>query len=199
LNEQDEECGAAPSHELHLSKSRSLDTVSGRRNEHRDHTRLKEAFLQMLSSRFINAGVLTILPFYLQSAFQDVQIFPPVKFYLPAPTGAVQPAEMSDTSSSFSMDSSNTLVDSESPRELNPVDQTASRSSESASNYRARMYLARTLAIMRGCMESLWVEYENLYRGERAKPNTRMDRDDFESYFYNWEWCEDILDAWSCG
>lgn len=182
----DEGYTAGPSHDIYLHQShvrnRSLDTISGRRSEYRDHTRLKEAFLQMLSSRFINSGVLTILPFYLQSAFQDVQIFPPVKLYLPSPTGVVQPIDQSDSTSSFSLDSSSTLVEAESSsRQTSHADQPAN-------NYRARLYLARTLAVMRGCMETLWMEYERLYRFERTKPNTRLDRDDFESYFYNWEW-----------
>lgn len=67
------------------SKSRSIDTL--RQHDQRDHSKLKQAFYEMLSARFINPQVLTVLPFYLQTAFQEVEAIPHIRIFLPPPSG----------------------------------------------------------------------------------------------------------------
>lgn len=64
----------------------SVDTISEGRIDQRNHERLKECFLQMLSTRFINPQVTTVLPFYLQAAFAEVHNMPALKVYLPSPS-----------------------------------------------------------------------------------------------------------------
>ena len=40
---------------------------------------------------------------------------------------------------------------------------------------------------MRSCKETIWAEYAKLHWKDRTHPNVRLDRDDFEMLFYNWE------------
>lgn len=194
------------------NKSRSIDTVSGGRMDQvsnqvsfkdyfqltvlqRDHSKLKEAFMQMLNVRFINPQIITVLPFYLQAVFREVQTLPNVKLYLPLPSG-VAPSSDSDAGSHFSLESSSstTLVDTASSKS-SPVQRRLSESSklsrESQNSLQARLHLYRTIEVVRSCKEAIWVEYEKLHYSERKMPNSRLDRDDFEMYFLNWEWYAD--------
>lgn len=176
------------------SKGRSLDTISERRSDPRDHSKLKEAFFQLLSSRFINPQVNTVLPFYLQASFSEVQSYPLMKLYIPPPSGVTyNPPEISDDASHFSAASSDTLVNSAttSPtcvRRLSNASATSASSANSAELVRARFHLSKILTTMRSCKEMIWYEYERLHWKERTVPNERLDRDDFEMLFYNWEW-----------
>ena len=173
-------------------KARSLETVSERRSDQRDHSKLKEAFMQMLNARFINPQVLTVLPFYLQAAFDDVHTYPGIRVYLPPPSGVICTVEFPDNISHFSLESSSTLVDSLS----SPV--SSRRSSEASTStwasvdvtspFRTRLHLSRLLSVIRGCKEAMWIEYEKLHRNDRTIPNERLDRDDFDMHFHNWEW-----------
>lgn len=149
--------------------------------------------MQMLNVRFINPQILTVLPFYLQAVFKEVQSLPNVKLYLPLPSGVV-PNSDSDTGYHFSLESSSsaTLVDTASLASSTSQPRRNSEASnytrESQSSLRARLHLYRTVEIVRGCKEAIWSEYEKLHYAERNKPNSRLDRDDFEMYFLNWEW-----------
>ncbi|THH07378.1 hypothetical protein EW145_g3428 [Phellinidium pouzarii] len=180
------------------NKSRSIDTVSGGRQDQRDHSKLKEAFMQMLNVRFINPQILTVLPFYLQAVLQEVQTIPGLQLFLPPPSGVVDIPESSDSDSNISVDSSSsTLVGSPSstsssaqPRWLSEVSQMSNFSHatvEPESLIRARIHLSRTVEVVRGCKEAMWAEYEKLHIMDRNVPNSRLDRDDFETYFHNWE------------
>lgn len=149
--------------------------------------------MQMLSVRFINPQILTVLPFYLQAVFHEVQNLPNVKVYLPLPSGVV-PNPESDAVSQLSLDSSSstTLVDSPS---INSLSTQTRRNSEASDHnrdaqnlLRARMHLCRTIETIRACKESIWPEYLKLHHHERKKPNIWLDREDFDTYFFNWEW-----------
>ncbi|KAI5122767.1 hypothetical protein M0805_009849 [Coniferiporia weirii] len=177
------------------NKSRSIDTVSGERQDQRDHSKLKEAFMQMLNVRFINPQILTVLPFYLQAVFQEVQSLPGIRLYLPPPSGVVYNFLSSDSSSHASQDSlSSTLVDSASStsspirtRRLSDTSDFPSIKTEPESLARARIHLSRTVEVVRSCKEAIWAEYESLHSADRSVPSSRLDRDDFEMHFYNWE------------
>lgn len=176
------------------SKARSLDTVSEKRQDQRDHSKLKEAYLQMLSARFINPQVLSVLGFYLQASFADVQKLPVVRLYVPPPSGVPYNPPVSDDASYISFESSMTLVDSASSsptyvRRLSDASDVPSPGPPSGELQRSRFYLAKVLGIIRGCKEAIWLEYEKLHWQERSVPNESLDRDDFEMLFYNWEWC----------
>lgn len=162
--------------------------------------------MQTLASRFINPQVLTVLPFYLQAAFQDVQSLPVLRLYLPPPSGVVYNPHSVDThvsdsddysSSQLSLDTSSsaTLVESGSMNGTSPM--TLRRFFDSSGiivlspereALKTRVHLARLVDMMRACKESIWAEYEKLHAHERKTPNSRLDRDDFEALFYNWEW-----------
>lgn len=151
--------------------------------------------MQMLNVRFINPQVLAVLPFYLQAAFEEVQSQPGIQFVLPPPSRVVCSPTSSDSSSHLSMESSSssTLVDSgsgtSSPTELHRLPDASNPSNTDTMNdMRARMHLSRLVETVRGCKEAIWTEYEKLHLLERAIPNSRLDRDDFDMHFHNWEW-----------
>lgn len=170
----------------------------------RDHSRLKEAFMQMLSSRFINPRVLTVLPFYLETTFQDVQLGPTFRFFLPPPSGIPQQhqqqqqpesesAPASDDETSVDSCSTSTLVDSLVSVSAGSIGRREDWGSfdyrvHSGSLTSIRLAICKVIEVVRGCKEAIFEEYERLYRRERHVPNKRMDRDDFEALLYNWEW-----------
>lgn len=180
-----------------------LKTSEGQTIDLRDHSALEEAFTQMLSSRFINLRVLSILPFYLRVAFEDVLIYPGLKTYLPPPSAVPSQTNGHKSEMTYrqSMDSG-ILVDvpsmdqgmriSDSVVDRAPLmDYINVRTQKSASLMNpssARMGLARALRMVVGCKEAMWVEYEKLNRDKRPKPNPRLDREDFETHFSNYEW-----------
>ncbi|KAL5485825.1 hypothetical protein ACEPAI_6867 [Sanghuangporus weigelae] len=201
VHSEEEESGKEHSEDnVPSEKARSMDTISGAQRDQRDHSKLKEAFMQMLTSRFINPQVLTVLPFYLQAAFQEVQSLPVMRLYLPPPSRVVHPDPQSDSddyaSSQISLDSSSsaTLVDSGSMSAASPM--TLRRFFDSSGtivltpeqeSLKTRIHLGRLVEMMRACKEAIWVEYEKLHAHERKTPNSRLDRDDFEALFHNWE------------
>ena len=165
--------------------------------------------MQMLSRRFINPRVLTVLPFYLEATFQDVQITPTYRAFLPPPSNVSFPTPYDiasqsdeDTASnpsegtSVSASSAATLVDS-----LVTITAGSTRKREGYSIFnqthslptatmtQIRLIICRVIEMVRGCKEAIFAEYEMLYQRERPVPNRRKDRDDFEALLYNWEWC----------
>ena len=56
----------------------------------------------MLSARFINPQVLTVLPFYLQTSFKEVEAIPHIRIFLPPPSGIENLKACGPTSSSSS-------------------------------------------------------------------------------------------------
>lgn len=163
----------------------------------RDHSVLHEAFQHMLNTRFINPKILVVLPFYLQAAFAEVQNHPKVNIYLPPPSMSFR-----DSHTKFRQSTeSESLVDLtpvtpmvQWPRDNSHIDVQAAPSLASvATTQSARMHLARTIRLFIACKENLWIEYEKLHRHERRIPNIRLDREEFDTYFWNWQWYDGSL------
>ena len=152
---------------------------------------LHEAFQHMLAERFINPKILVVLPFYLQAAFAEVQNYPKVNIYLPPPS--IDAKHPSTTTHRQSTESESLVHFSPIaplvywPRDNSNIDSTPTLESIAASQA-ARMHLARTIRLYISCKENLWIEYEKLHRNERQMPNIRLDREDFDTYFWNWQW-----------
>ncbi|KAJ7170762.1 S-adenosyl-L-methionine-dependent methyltransferase [Mycena crocata] len=166
-----------------------------------DHTRLKTAWDAMLSRRFLAASVVTVLPFYLSSFFENVQTHPSLQISIP-PSSASPDSESRSSNESFDAD---TLFD------LNPAsrldaDVYSIKSKSTASSQRTvpfwgRMHLAKTVNTVTACKEAMWVEYAELFPGDlppiitktvRPKDNRiralkHSPREAFETDWSSWE------------
>ncbi|KAJ7761879.1 hypothetical protein DFH07DRAFT_814409 [Mycena maculata] len=130
-----------------------------------DHTRLKTAWDAMLSRRFLAGSVITVLPFYLASFFENVQTHPSLQIPLP-------PSSTSPSSGSRSSDESfdaDTLFDlNPSVRRLSDADMHSIKSKSTGSSQRTvpfwgRMHLAKTVNTVSACKESIYQEYERIF------------------------------------
>ncbi|KAJ7104060.1 S-adenosyl-L-methionine-dependent methyltransferase [Mycena belliarum] len=170
-----------------------------------DHTRLKTAWDAMLSRRFLAASLVTVLPFYLSSFFDNVQTHPSLQISLPP--SSVLPGTGS-RSSNESCDA-DTLFDP-SVRRLSDANMdlfsiksgsTASSSPRPAPSW-GRMHLAKTVNTVQACKEALWAEYETLYpndlppvlpkttrpsREARFRAVKHSPREAFETDWSSWE------------
>ncbi|KAJ7126888.1 S-adenosyl-L-methionine-dependent methyltransferase [Mycena epipterygia] len=172
----------------------------------RDHTRLKAAWDAMLSRRFLAASIVTVLPFYLSSFFENVQTHPSLQVALP-PSLTSPDTESRSSDDSFDAD---TLFDS-SLRRLSDADMYSIKSRSTSSSQRTvpfwgRMHLAKTVNTVSACKEALWVEYEKLYPGDlppiitktarpkdaRFRPVKHSPREAFETDWSGWE--QDMAD-----
>ncbi|KAJ7707607.1 hypothetical protein B0H17DRAFT_1033226 [Mycena rosella] len=174
-----------------------------------DHTRLKTAWDAMLSRRFLAASVITVLPFYLSSLFENVQTHPPLQISLP-PSSSSPDSGSRSSGDSFDAD---TLFDP-SIRRMSDVDTFSIKSKSTGSSQRAvpfwgRMHLAKTANTVQACKEALWAEYKILYPGSlppiitktahpkdaRFRPVKHSPREAFETDWSSWE--HDMADRMS--
>lgn len=177
----------------------------------RDHTRLRLAWEEMLSSSFLSPNLLSILPFHLGAWFREIQTHPALEVPLPPnksnkrstrPTtglpGLVDPDALFElrTLSSIESDDESTLA--------SLPDRKSSRRGVSSW---ASMHLARTVRTVSACKESIWQAYEKLYghdpsipslvrsgqskylrkHFDQAQSTTNPLRDFFERDWINWE------------
>ncbi|KAJ6576596.1 hypothetical protein DFH09DRAFT_1149810 [Mycena vulgaris] len=166
-----------------------------------DHTRLKAAWDAMLSRRFLASSVITVLPFYLSSFFENVKTHPSLQISLPPSSSSP------DSGSRSSGDSleSDTLFDP-SIRRLSDADTFSIKSKSTVSSQRSvpfwgRMHLAKTVNTVQACKEALWAEYEILYPGDlppiltktarprdaRFRSTKHSPREAFETDWSSWE------------
>ncbi|KAK1231581.1 hypothetical protein PQX77_005315 [Marasmius sp. AFHP31] len=166
-----------------------------------DHSRLQSAWDAMLSHRFLPSQLTTVLPFYLSSCFTDVQSHLPLNIPLPpnSPSSRVPRSRDSE------------LLDVERQFSLHPAGKRISDSDEFPRNgvpgvqkhvqNLTTMHLARTVQIITGCKEAIWVEYERMYTPDlppvtssRRKDgryqftnNKTIARESFDRAWTNWE------------
>jgi hypothetical protein len=193
-------------------------TVPSDFDEHpRNHTKLKAAWDAMLSKRFLAAQVVTVLPFYLSSAFVDVRTQLSVQIPLPPNSitdkkkgGKLYSSARNNNSGQISVD-----LDIHSDLKMSPGkattadaknDSNPSSRTQSQLKFPRRvptcpsMHLAKTVQTVIECKESIWFEYENLYgpavpqiaqtvRGKDDIPpwHHHTAREDFERAWSNWE------------
>ncbi|KII85041.1 hypothetical protein PLICRDRAFT_45153 [Plicaturopsis crispa FD-325 SS-3] len=77
------------------TRSSSSDDIQSRKSDQvimdgQDHTKLKRAWEAMLGSRFLASQLVSVLPFYLSSAFEDVRSLPLLQVPLPPNSGLAE-------------------------------------------------------------------------------------------------------------
>ncbi|KAJ7274314.1 S-adenosyl-L-methionine-dependent methyltransferase [Mycena haematopus] len=164
-----------------------------------DHTRLKTAWDAMLSRRFLAPSVITVLPFYLSSCFENVQTRHSLQ--IPLPPSSKSPDNGSR--SSGDSDDVDTLFDSNpwlGDADMYSINSKSTRSSQRPLPFCGRMHLAKTVNTVSACKEALWAEYKQLFPGDlppiipnTARPNHRYrplkhsPREAFETDWTAWE------------
>jgi hypothetical protein len=188
------------------SSSRSTFTMSratlpslghGNNDHPQDHTRLKTAWNAMLSSRFLSAQLVTVLPFYLSSAFVDVRTHPTIQ--IPLPPNSPREGNW-DCEQNIDLKILCDLMTPSSKTENGSSTPTKESFSQRKVPSRSPMHLAKTVQTVIECKESIWVEYEKLYcslvprviRSARVKEAQMVAfypsaREDFEKAWSNWE------------
>ncbi|KIY43978.1 hypothetical protein FISHEDRAFT_52130 [Fistulina hepatica ATCC 64428] len=164
-----------------------------------DHSRLCNAWDSMLASRFLCPQLVTVLPFYLSSFFEDVHCNEPFVIRMPPNSNAPRRDESAvhEVPAQLLM---HTLLQSSGHNASTPPRQPFSVAFERLSvlNWRS-MHLAKTVRTIMACKEAIWVEYEKLYKKD-FPPVARMShprnissitiqsmtRDAFDSDWNNW-------------
>ncbi|KAF9525649.1 hypothetical protein CPB83DRAFT_859105 [Crepidotus variabilis] len=166
-----------------LDSSSPLDSIPARIPkpiEHpQDHTRLKAAWSAMLTRRFLPAGSMAVLLFYLTtSSFNNVRLQHHITVPLPPNSGVpltiqhVRSLDSLRTSSrplridtAFNFGPS--ILSPVSPCDRRPSFISSSRPFESPSRpnnpYRDALHLAKTVAAIRCCKEAIWREWRELF------------------------------------
>ncbi|KAI9061307.1 hypothetical protein FKP32DRAFT_1576259 [Trametes sanguinea] len=204
----------------HISQSNSVDsylsssTHSGGDSQDRyvqDHEKLKEAWEEMLSQRFLTHKLLNVLPFYLSSAFKTVIIHPTTHVILPPPSSQRDPrtAPPSHLNQPEVQDPNfeNWLHDmrenvlrlstSDGPQKMSPAALRSSKSSGTRVTLWSALHLARQYHLVSACKEAIWDAYcaltgaarqVFLHPDEAAREPPREDlREEFEREWAAWE------------
>ncbi|KAJ7650178.1 hypothetical protein FB45DRAFT_887172 [Roridomyces roridus] len=167
-----------------------------------DHTRLKTAWDAMLARRFLAKSVITVLPFYLSSFFDNIQTHPSLQISLP-PSSATSHGGSRSSDDSFDAD---TLFDlTPSSKRLSDVDVYSIKSKSTGSSHRTvpfwgRMHLAKTVSTVTACKEAIYQEYQRIFPSDlpvvtktaRFKDNRILayrtsPREAFEADWSSWE------------
>lgn len=178
----------------------------------RDHSRLRRAWEEMLSDRFLTPNLVSILPFHLGAWFRDIRTHPPFEVSLPPGSSrkrSTQPTtglpDLIDPDTLFELRplSSLTLQESDDVSTCSP----SRKSSHRVVSLWASMHLARTVQTIAACKASIWHAYEKLYGNDplipslvrsarekylrkhfdEAQSTTNPLRDYFEHDWMNWE------------
>lgn len=178
-----------------LGRSTISQTIS--QEDNTDHSQLKKAWQDMLHSRFLAPRITAVLPFYINSEFEDMQTHPAINIALP-PNSTRAPLDVSGSPTHWT----NIRASGSDPDlrlELRNPSLTASRDvptekddysilsrRSTIMNHRAVMHLARTVNTITGCKDAVWEEY--LMRAQ-SNPNIKTDalRLEFEQAWTNWE------------
>ncbi|KAJ7678912.1 hypothetical protein DFH06DRAFT_1078177 [Mycena polygramma] len=179
-----------------------------------DHTRLKAAWDAMLSRRFLAASVITVLPFYLSSFFQNVQTHPTLQILIPPSSVAPDPGSRDsgdsfDADTLFDMNSSASRLGDTDMYSIKSKSTRSSQPSQRAVPFWGRMHLAKTVNTVSACKEAIWSEYRQLFPGDlpptiisnTVRPNARhralkhSPREAFETDWIAWE--HDMADRMS--
>jgi len=176
-----------------------------------DHSKLKAAWSNMLHSRFLAPRLTAVLPFYINSEFEDMQTHPAVHIALP-PNSSRAPL-VSSTNSCDSNRSSGSDLDLR--IELRNPSLSASRDTHNETdelsilsrrttimNQRAVLHLARAVNTIAGCKETLWEEYSRQRKSDnvpepQSPPGVDPIRQEFEQVWVNWE--NDMKDRMGMG
>ncbi|EMD34054.1 hypothetical protein CERSUDRAFT_117562 [Gelatoporia subvermispora B] len=161
----------------------------------RDHSRLYDAWEAMLHRRFLNEKLLSVLPFYLSSSFDDIQSHPTLRVLLPPNSRLDLDSEIGGTFHHMNFDLSALfleLQDHNGRQSESRTDGSSLRSAQSAgatTSALASLHLARTVQIVRGCKEKMWEVYQAV---AASNPNDQpLSRsylyEQFNAEWTNWE------------
>lgn len=176
-----------------------------------DHPKLKEAWEEMLSHRFLTHKLLNVLPFYLSSCFTNVQVHPTMHVVLPPPSSqreqrrsaerAMRTSAAEDPISHWVQDMRSHAVRlSTSDGSHKKAQSAALRSSKPSIamvTLWSSLHLARQMHLVSACKEAIWEAYcaltgaareAFLHPDEAARELPREDlREEFEREWGAWE------------
>ncbi|KAK7463533.1 hypothetical protein VKT23_006881 [Stygiomarasmius scandens] len=170
-----------------------------------DHSRLKAAWDAMLSSRFLPPRLITVLPFYLSSCFDNVVSHQSLQ--IPLPPNSPLSGHSSRKESSIDLDPAQQFGfqrTTETGARRSDSDEIKPQDLENNSRKRiqmwAPMHLARTVNTVQACKEAIYVEYDKLHspglppvavtvtsRPKDGRIMKSSTREAFEREWCNWE------------
>ncbi|KAI0661765.1 hypothetical protein C8Q70DRAFT_967350 [Cubamyces menziesii] len=203
----------------HSSQSNSLDSYLSSSSQSRpdstahlfaqDHPKLKEAWEEMLSQRFLTHKLLNVLPFYLSSCFTNVHVHPTMHIVLPPPSYERDPrnsAERVMRRDPPERDISGWVQDmrdhtvrlstGDGPQKINSAALRSSKPSASTITLWSALHLARQVQLVSACKEAIFEAYCALTNAARqtflhpkdAEEPPREDiREKFEREWAVWE------------
>ncbi|KAN0094995.1 hypothetical protein V8E55_003282 [Tylopilus felleus] len=141
-----------------------------------DHSRLRHAWEEMLSDRFLTPNLITILPFHLRAWFNRIQTHLPLEVPLPLSSSCKQSTQPTPGLPG--------LINPDTLFELRALSLTAApepnnestcstirKSSHTGVSLWASMHLARTVRTIMACKESIWQAYKKLYGHDSLIPS----------------------------
>lgn len=145
-----------------------------------DHSKLKQAWNNMLLNRFLGSRVISVLQLYLSSEFGNVQTHPPIHIPLPPNSDSTVPSQPPEfhhlishlpiPTVTLENDDPGVYVDLRSQSVRQSSD---SRNGDCLSNLSKQsrpmvvhswssMHLARTVSLIEGCKDAIWEEYKKV-------------------------------------
>ncbi|TFK20707.1 S-adenosyl-L-methionine-dependent methyltransferase [Coprinopsis marcescibilis] len=141
-----------------------------------DHSRIRASWDSMLSKRFLCPQLLSVLPFYLSSFFDDIKTHPPYKVPLPPNSNSIPPLRSRHSAESFRPSSRGNL---DAPFDLRLSNVSHSHKTDGVSiramysvkelpapSRWSSMHLARTVNTVAACKGPISKEYEALYTAD---------------------------------
>jgi hypothetical protein len=195
------------SHDLTLTSksSQSKSSPSYIDSHPQDHSKLKIAWDEMLSTRFLAPRVISVLPFYLSSTFVNIQTHAPLRIPMPPNSSLIGEAYPPGKawSGSFDADALFKFSSYSGQISVETNNDISSLRSRKISQRRlpswSSMHLAKTVQTVIGCKEAIWTEFEKLYcdslplvvvrpsePGQTRTPK-RLLREEFEQAWLNWQ------------
>jgi hypothetical protein len=182
-----------------------------------DHSKLRNAWQEMLSTRWLSEQPTSVLPLYLSTIFEDYRALPALEIVMPPGTissAGKRPRKNSDIGTTVSdhdqLDPMSfhlrpTTVKDEDNSSVRPGEASPSRFLKAL----APMHLARMVHTVRACKEAISEAYATLYKPDLMKVTTQSSlrehfdtqnskhvgkepdkntiRDEFEIAWFNWE------------
>ncbi|CCM00104.1 uncharacterized protein FIBRA_02131 [Fibroporia radiculosa] len=198
-----------------ITPSNSVDSASSQRSilqqnkslrdrsaSSRDHHDLYRAWEGMLHRRFIAPNIIAVLPFYLSTYFDDVQMLPAMHILLP-PNSAQSTEGYVDSHFHFGDSPGMTkmfldLQTHGSRWSTERAENSSSRSKQATKSATvsswASIHLAKTIQKVRACKEAIWLEYK-YQQGDGKRVSEENLREDFLRLWDKWE--EDMKDRMS--
>ncbi len=167
-----------------------------------DHAKLKRAWEEMLSQRFLTHKLLTVLPFYVSSFFSNVHVHPTMSVILPPPSS--QSSNADEMGSDLEGEALRRWLEDmrSNAVQLNGSEPNAEKAHTAALRARpaaatvtkwCRLHLARQFRLISACKDVIWRAYHVLeaqnqggFAAPSEPPRDEM-RDDFERLWEAWE------------